>query len=228
MKELSVKECLLAGWKTVTARPWIFVAAGIIIFVASLLSDVPRSFTKDLTGLESLLNLLAFILSAVVSFLIAMGKTAFFLRGHDSLESLRLSDLWHPRPFWKFVGTSILAGGATIIGLLLFIIPGIIIGIIVGFSLYIVIDKELAPIDAIRESAKITKGNRWNLFLLGLAIFGINIVGFCLLLVGLFITLPISAIAVVHAYRVLSGTLATSSPASAAETPAVSAAPSEE
>lgn len=213
MKELSVKDCLLTGWKTVTARPWIFIAAGIIIFVVSILSDVPRSFTKDLTGLASLLNVLTFLVGAAISFLIAMGKTAFFLRGHDSVHSLKLSDLWHPRPFWKFVGTSILAGGATIIGLLLFIIPGIIVGIIVGFSLYVVIDKELRPIDAIRESAKLTKGNRWNLFLLGLAIFGINIVGFCLLLVGLFITLPISAIAVVHAYRILSGTTLSSSPA---------------
>ncbi len=220
MKELSVKECLAVGWKTVTARPWLFIAAGVIIFVVSVLSDIPRSLTEHLTGIERLLSLVAFLLGTVISLLVAMGKTAFFLHGHDSVSSLRLADLWHPRPFWKFAITSFLAGVATAIGFVLLIVPGIIIGIIVGFSLYIVIDKELKPFDAIRESARITKGNRWNLFLLGLALLGVNIVGFCLLLVGLFITLPLSSIAVVHAYRTLSRTSSDGAPETSSATPA--------
>ena len=100
---------------------------------------------------------------------------------------------------------SVLVGAATIVGLILLIVPGIIIGIMFGFAAYIVIDKEAPPVEALRESLALTKGNRWKLFLLGLALVGINIIGACLLLVGLLVSLPVSTFAVVHAYRVLSG-----------------------
>ena len=38
-------------------------------------------------------------------------------------------------------------------------------------------------------------------------ILGINILGFCALVVGLFVSMPVSTLAVVHAYRILSGSL---------------------
>jgi len=207
MNELSVKECLTTGWADFSARPWLLIGSSIIIFIASMIADIPRTAAHGMHGGAAIaVGVIGFLVSIGITFLIAMGKTAFYLRAHDATNEVGLKDLWHPRPYWKFVGTSLLAGIATIIGLILLIVPGIIVGIIVGFAVYIVIDRGLAPLDALRESARITKGNRWRLFLLGLAVLGINIIGFCLLLVGLFVTMPITALAVMHAYRTLSAT----------------------
>lgn len=205
MKELSVRECLRAGWEGFKTRPWFFIGSYVVIFIASILSGLPRSLAQQVEGSVWSIGFLAFLISLGLSFLVSMGKTAFFLKAHDMPQETDLSDLWHPRPFWKFTAVSVLAGAATIIGLILLIVPGIIIGIMFGFALYIVIEKQSQPMAALRESVALTKGNRWRLFLLGLALLGINIIGLCLVLIGLFATLPISALAVVHAYRVLSG-----------------------
>jgi uncharacterized membrane protein len=51
----------------------------------------------------------------------------------------------------------------------------------------------------------LTKGNRWKLFQLSLALLLLNILGLLALLVGLFVTIPVSFIAMVHAYRALKG-----------------------
>jgi uncharacterized membrane protein len=207
MSELSVKECLSVGWNTFTSRPWIFIGAGLVLFAVSALGDVPRAMTKGLTGTEGyVVGVITFLISTGISFLVSMGKVSFYLKGHDSTATAELNDLWHPQPFWKYAATSILAGAATVLGLILFIVPGIIVGIMFGFAQYLVIEKNLDPMTALRESAELTKGNRWNLFLLGIALLGINILGFCALLVGLFVTLPVSTLAVIHAYRLLSRT----------------------
>lgn len=205
MKELSVRECLRTGWEEFKSRPWLFIGAYVAIFIASIIAGLPRSLAQQMSPHAWSIGFLAFLISIGLSFLVSMGKTAFFLKAHDLPQGAELSDLWHTRPFWKFAAVSVLAGAATIIGLILLIVPGIIIGIMFGFALYIVIEKQSDPIAALRESAALTKGNRWNLFLLGLALVGINIIGLCCLLIGLFVTLPISALAVVHAYRVLAG-----------------------
>lgn len=204
METLSVRECLRASWQEFKSRPWIFVGAYAVIFVASIVANLPRSLSQQAAPHAWGVGFVVFLISVGLSFLVSMGKTAFFLKAHDAPQQAELSDLWHPRPFWKFAAVSVLAGAATILGLILLIVPGIIIGIMFGFALYIVIEKQSDPMAALRESAAITKGNRWKLFLLGLALLGINIVGFCLVLIGLFVSLPVSTLAIVHAYRVLS------------------------
>lgn len=206
MMEVSVRECLTAGWDRFKARPWFFVGAGLILLAASVVADLPRSILQHVAPGTWILGFVAFLIGTGLSFLVSMGKTAFYLRAHDAPEAAEFADLWHPHPYWNYGVVSVLAGAATIIGLVLLVVPGIIIGIMLGFSLYIVVDKGSKPIDAMRESIELTKGHRWNLFLLGLALLGINIVGLCALLVGLFVTLPVSALAIVHAYRSLSGT----------------------
>lgn len=206
MHELSVRECLQAGWTGFKKRPWLFIGSGLVLFAASIVADLPRSLIQHVQGDPSWgLGFIAFLISTGISFLISMGKTAFYLRAHDAPEAAEISDLWHPHPYWKYAAVSVLAGAATILGLILLIVPGIIIGIAFGFALYLVIEKDLTPFEALRESAALTKGNRWNLFLLGLALLGINILGFCAIFVGLLVTIPISTLAIVHAYRVLSG-----------------------
>jgi uncharacterized membrane protein len=208
MNQLSVKDCLSYGWSTFKLRPKVFILVGAVLLLVSMLARIPEMLAGQFEGGASVaFGIIALLISAGVSFLLSMGKTAFYLRAHDSVSTVEVADLWHPHPFLKFVGASVLAGLATIVGLLLLIVPGIIIGIMVSMTLYIVIERGLGPWSAIKESARITKGNRWNLFLLGLALLGINILGVLALIVGLFVSIPVSTLAVVHAYRTLTSTV---------------------
>jgi uncharacterized membrane protein len=139
-----------------------------------------------------------------VSFLISMGEAAFFLRSHDDVNAVSLRTLWNPAPFWKFVGVSLLTAICILVGLVFLIVPGIILGILFMFVGYLVIEEKLGPIDAMKKSIELTKGNRMQLFLLSLTVLGINILGFFALLIGLFVSIPVSFLMMVHAYRTLS------------------------
>jgi len=202
---LSVKECFSFGWKTFRARPWIFVQAGLLLLLVNIFISLAQSVFEQGGTASGIVVFVSSVAGIALSFLISMGETAFFLRAHDDVASTGLRDLWHPHPFWKFVAASVLVALAVIAGFILLIVPGIILGIMFGFSTYLVIEKGLGPIEALKASAALTKGNRWKLFLLGLATIGINILGFLALIIGLFVTVPLSFLAMVHAYRTLSG-----------------------
>ncbi|MEO6536442.1 MAG: DUF975 family protein [Candidatus Paceibacterota bacterium] len=209
MERLSVKNCLSFGWNSFTSKPWLFVQVTAIVILANIaISLVQSGYLTAGTYLLGSNSDIAVVFASVVgmglSFLVSMGKTAFYLGAHDSIKDTSAQALWHPYPYLKFVATSLLVGLVVVVGLIL-IIPGIIAGVIFGFSLYIIIEENLNPIDAMRKSAQLTKGNRMQLFVLGLALIGINILGILALLVGLLVSLPVSSLAIVHAYRTLSG-----------------------
>jgi uncharacterized membrane protein len=200
MNTLKVGELLRFGWETFKKRPWFFIGTVVlIVIVSSILSALAP---------DPVTNAFDFILAAaiiVLNIFIEMGLVAFALRAHDSLEKTEIKDLWHPQSFWKYVAVKILTGIIVIVGLILLIVPGIIAALALIFATYLVVDRNLGPIEAIKESVRLTKGHRWQLFLLALAIIGINILGALALLVGLVVTIPVSLLAVVHAYRKLAG-----------------------
>jgi uncharacterized membrane protein len=69
---------------------------------------------------------------------------------------------------------------------------------------YFIVEHSSGPIVALKESARITKGEKWNIFLLVLIFLGINILGVLALGIGLLITAPMSAIGIAYVYRKLS------------------------
>jgi uncharacterized membrane protein len=73
------------------------------------------------------------------------------------------------------------------------------------FSTIIVIERGLGPIDAMSESRRLTRGHKWQLFTFTVLLFLINLLGLLALIVGIFVSIPVSALAFVHAYRALGG-----------------------
>gem|GEM_PF-2273881 len=85
-------------------------------------------------------------------------------------------------------------------GFILLIIPGIIFMIMFQMYMYLIIDKGLGPIASLKRSRVITKGNRGRLGVLGLLLILVNLAGFLCLVVGLFLTIWTSAIAMAYVY----------------------------
>lgn len=54
-----------------------------------------------------------------------------------------------------------------------------------------------------KESWRITKGHKWQLLLLFLALLLVNLLGLLALFVGIFVSVPITMLAFAHAYRTL-------------------------
>ena len=105
--------------------------------------------------------------------------------------------------FFDYLIGSILYGLIVVVGLILLIIPGIIWAIKFQFFDYLIVDKGLGPIDALEKSSDITRGVKWDLFAFGILLAIINILGFLCLVVGLFVTIPVTLVAMAFVYREL-------------------------
>jgi uncharacterized membrane protein len=166
-----------------------------------LLTLIVGSVNADLGN--TFLEIFALSVAAIVlQTLLDMGLIAFTLHAGDDIETVELSDLWHPQSFWSFIVSSFITGVCIVLGLFLFIIPGIILGLAWSMVKFVVIDRDMGPVDAIRESMRITKGNRFELLVLALLALGLNIIGALCLVVGLFVTVPVTSLAVTHPCKV--------------------------
>lgn len=102
--------------------------------------------------------------------------------------------------FVKFILGSICYGLAVMVGLFLLIIPGIILMIMLGMYGYLIVDKNMGPIESLKASRVLTKGARGQLFYFGALLFLLNLAGLLCLVVGLFLTIPASSIAMAYVY----------------------------
>lgn len=209
MPTLSVGDCVRFGWETFKQRPWFLIGT---CFLAMLITSLPGVFQPQpviapdgaivpapLTAIDAIVGLA----SIVVSVFVAIGLTTFSLRAHDNIQGAQVSDLWNPGPFWRFLGAHILTGILVSLGFIAFLVPGVILAVGLAFVPYLVIERGLGPIEAMKESWRITKGHKWPLFLLILALIGISLLGLLALVVGIFVALPIALLAFAHAYRTL-------------------------
>ena len=103
-------------------------------------------------------TILGTVINVALGTLVSMGATAFYLAAHDNPDAADLSLLWHPRPFWKYLGASILLTLVIIAGFMLLVVPGVIFGLMFMFTPFIVVERELGPIDAMEESNRLTRG----------------------------------------------------------------------
>lgn len=219
---LSVRESIRYGWHTFKQRPWFLIGVTLLIGVINVV--IPGS--KESYGLPVIV--IIEVIAFLVGLLVQLGGTSFALRAHDDVAATKLKDLWRPQLYLRYAGTTILTLIVVLIALgipvgityglytyvgniaflaLILLIPGIILAIALSFTTYLVVDQGTGPVAALKESMRITKGNRGKLLLLGIAVTLLNLLGLICLFVGLLVTLPISALAMVHAYRVLSGTM---------------------
>lgn len=201
MNTFSVAEAIKFGWNTFAKRPWFFIGIVVAMFVAfGILSSVTD---PSKNGAGGVMPSLVTVAAAVLGMLIEMMLINLALKSHDNIDNVQFSDAWGNLPFWKYIGVKILAAIIVIIGLVLLIVPGIIAVLMFLFSNYLVVDKGLGPIEALKESMRITKGHKWQLLLLVLAVAGLNILGALVFLVGLLVSVPVSMLAMVHVYRTL-------------------------
>lgn len=201
MNTFSVKESLRFGWEAFKKRPWILMGGFVL---ATAISGTASAILDPGEGAPlTLVTVLMVLASFVIGLIVELGLTTFSLRAHDSIETLKLGDLWNPSPLWRYFLGQIVVGAIVILGLILLVVPGIIAALGLMFVAYLIVDKQMGPIDALKESWRITKGHKGQLFLFTLAVIGINILGFLALLVGLLVTVPVSMLAAVHVYRTL-------------------------
>jgi len=139
----------------------------------------------------------------LLELIIGMGMIAIALKFVDGKKA-QLGDLIITKPLLNYAIASILYGLITILGFILLIIPGIILATRLQYYSYLIVEKNMKPVMALKKSWQITKGATWELFLFGILLWLINIAGLLALLIGVFISVPTTMLASAYIYRKLS------------------------
>ncbi len=187
-----------ASWVTFKKNAWVFIGATAIIVIASIgfnyLTKNSNDIFRFVAGIVEIV-----LLTWLFAGFFRMALDAY-AGGSPSIQTLFSSS---GEVFGRFAVAWILSWLAFSFGLVLFIIPGIILGVGFMFAPLFVIENGARGIEALRASWSATKGHRWNLFLVSLTLYGFSILGALALGVGLLITMPMVAIALVYLYREL-------------------------
>jgi uncharacterized membrane protein len=85
-------------------------------------------------------------------------------------------------------------------GFVLFIIPYVFVILIFWPYTYVIVDKDTGVVEAFRKSQELTTGNLLAIFVLGLAVMGINMLGQMACYVGMLFSIPLGALIFTVAY----------------------------
>ena len=196
----NVGDAISYGWRAFWKHVGPLVGLAVIIVVVHLVLGAIASSTSNVVG-----RLAIELISFIVGIVLAMGLIRASLAVLEGRQP-EIGMLFQTEGFGPYLVGSILVGIGVFIGLFLCIVPGVILGLMWEFFGYVIIENPtISPTDAMRRSAEITKGYRWQLLGLTILLFLINLVGILALGVGLFFTYGISAVALAYAYKVLSG-----------------------
>ena len=199
-EKFSISEAIHFGWNTMKSNLGFFIGLLILVFLFSSLSSI---IAAKATEANIFLGIIFYIADFSLSIIISIGLVKIALRFCDN-EKGRFADLFSQYPlFPQYLVGSILYGLIVFAGTILLIIPGIIWGIQFCFYDYFIVDKGLGPIEALKRSSAITRGVKWDLFVFFLILSGINLLGALCLLIGLFVTIPTTMVALAFVYRKL-------------------------
>ena len=107
--------------------------------------------------------------------------------------------------FLPMLAVTLLLGLAVCLGMVLCIVPGVIAGLGLMFAPYYVVDQQMGPIDAMSASWAATTGQKLPLFVFALVTVLLAAAGMMACCVGLFVPIPLTAIATATVYLRISG-----------------------
>lgn len=187
-----------AGWQMFKNNPvpWL-----LITLASGVVSGFVSAFSTDESGA-------VMFIAQLLSFVVGLLFQAFIVRGALlEVDGHRPSfgDFFKLHNFGWFVVAAILVGIATFVGVFLLIVGAFVVAFFLYWTQYFVVDRNMTATDAIVSSFRAVKSDAGNLLALALLNVLIIIAGTLALLVGLFVAIPVTTLASVYAYRVITG-----------------------
>lgn len=199
-KNIGMSEAIGFGWETVKKNILFFIGVLIVYWAVSAVPQfIGGLFQENAPALSLIFQFIA-IFAQMFVYIGLIKITLQFCDGRVPEFSELFSNAQY---FLNYFLASLLVGLIILGGTILFIIPGIIFSIKLQFVAYLIVDKNMAPVDAIKRSWEMTKGVKWQLFLFGLLLFLINLLGVLALCIGIFVTTPLTLVALAYVYRKL-------------------------
>lgn len=160
----------------------VVLACGVCLIPLGLMDDMEHSGSAGAIILSILGVAYFFMFWPVIDY---SGRLMF-------LQSVRLERIdfkTFVRGFDKYLNivlANLLVVSLTAIAFVALVIPGIIVACRLAFVPYLVMDKDMDPVDAVEESWRMTRGLGWSIFGMAIVSFFIIIAGIACLVVGVF------------------------------------------
>ncbi|MGV0836113.1 hypothetical protein [Mycolicibacterium thermoresistibile] len=190
-----------------------FALQALVNLISMAVSDTSSAVTDD-GGFMFAYNatgpaaVIVGVIGWVVTLIVGAALQSAYLGGIFDIvdgREVTLNSFLRPRYIGNVVIAGLIVGVITTIGLLLCIVPGIIASILLMFTIVALLDRNLAPIDAIKTSFNVVKNNFGHAFLAWLVMGVTALVGALLCGVGLLVAAPIAALILVYTFRRLTG-----------------------
>ncbi len=194
----SIAGALRYGWRTTSGNLAFFIGLGLLYLAITLiLNGIVFKVNAYSEGWAFVFGIFALVAGIIMD----VGLVVVALSLHDG-RTARVSDLFIHYPLAPaYFIASLFAALMVLVGLVLLIVPGIFLMVLFQFYAFHIADGGAGAVAALRRSAETTRGERWRLFLFGLLAVLINVGGALCLLVGLFLTVPVTFLAYAHVFR---------------------------
>lgn len=140
----------------------------------------------------------------IVAWIIGAGLVRASLNVTEGKPFL-FSDVIKTDKLGSVVVASVLIAIATFVGTLLCYLPGLVVGFATSYTLYFILDKDMAPIDAIKASVMFVKDNLANTIVWYIVGGLVAAAGFLVCVVGALVSVPVVLIGTAYTYKTLSG-----------------------
>ena len=225
----SIGDAITNGFERFKDNVGLVVGAMVLVFFVNMLTSIPGGLVQGIgqglmSEMDSDMQLVAALVIGAVRFV--FGILGFLVQTYLQLGILQIflkvvrgegaafGDLMvSGSVYLKGLIATFLTAIAVGIGIIFCIVPGIIVGLGLMFTQFIIVDQhDLGAIDAIKESWRLTDGHKVQLFLFGLAGWFITMLGFAACCVGVLATAPIVGLGLTTIYVSLVDDKSTSRP----------------
>lgn len=199
------------GWRQLWKYFLVLLLIGIIAFVISLPAFVANRTGGDAGAGAVILGIFALAYGILLTNPLGYGVSFAHLKAArgDKLETKDMFEAFHN--YWNAVLANLLVGVIVGVGFVLLIIPGIIFACKLVFTPYLVVDRKMEVIEAVKESWRMTNGHAWKVFGMGLLAILIGIAGLICFGVGIIIAIMWVSLAFASLYHAVSSSEASAS-----------------
>jgi uncharacterized membrane protein len=207
-----VGACYRNGWQ----KLWKYILELLLITIITFLINFPGAAFSgaaermdDMAGAGAVFGaaffgILALAYTLLLSWPINYGVAYAYLKAARD-DQLRVKDMFYVfENYLNAVLANLLVTVIIGIGIVLLVVPGIVFACRLAFTPYLVVERKMEAIEAVKGSWRMTKGYGWRVFLIGLLGFPIFIAGAICMGVGIIAAIMWIGLAFASLYHIVS------------------------